>query len=176
MKKIIAIFQKETILRFTSPVEWLFFLILPLFFTFVLAGGTAGNMDTRTRLAVVDMTLPAPGAPGAVQLEVDRLQLEVVIRADALEVGDRVGGLIRRIPNNSAGPDVAALNQLVRQLKLKFPQQRDASVLAEADTAYDRIVKVMDAVRSAHSMDGTQLMRAELFPDIALGDAPVRPR
>lgn len=129
-----------------------------------------------TRLAVVDMTLPAPGAPGAVQLEVDRLQLEVVIRADALEVGDRVGGLIRRIPNNSAGPDVAALNQLVRQLKLKFPQQRDASVLAEADTAYDRIVKVMDAVRSAHSMDGTQLMRAELFPDIALGDAPVRPR
>ena len=42
MKKIIAIFQKETILRFTSPVEWLFFLILPLFFTFVLAGGTAG--------------------------------------------------------------------------------------------------------------------------------------
>ena len=54
MKKIIAIFQKETILRFTSPVEWLFFLILPLFFTFVLAGGTAGNMDTRTRLAVVD--------------------------------------------------------------------------------------------------------------------------
>lgn len=54
MKKILAIFQKETILRFTSPVEWLFFLILPLFFTFVLAGGTAGNMDTRTRLAVVD--------------------------------------------------------------------------------------------------------------------------
>ncbi|NMB68878.1 MAG: ABC transporter permease [Chloroflexi bacterium] len=54
MKKILAIFQKETILRFTSPIEWLFFLILPLFFTFVLAGGTAGNMDTRTRLAVVD--------------------------------------------------------------------------------------------------------------------------
>ena len=54
MKKIRAIFQKETILRFTSPIEWLFFLILPLFFTFVLAGGTAGNMDTRTRLAVVD--------------------------------------------------------------------------------------------------------------------------
>lgn len=54
MKKIFAIFQKETILRFTSPVEWLFFLILPLFFTFVLAGGTAGNVDTRTRLAVVD--------------------------------------------------------------------------------------------------------------------------
>ena len=54
MKKILAIFQKETILRFTSPVEWLFFLILPVFFTFVLAGGTAGNVDTRTRLAVVD--------------------------------------------------------------------------------------------------------------------------
>jgi len=62
MKKILAIFQKETILRFTSPVEWLFFLILPLFFTFVLAGGTAGNVDTRTRLAVVDQANSALSA------------------------------------------------------------------------------------------------------------------
>lgn len=62
MKKILAIFHKETILRFTSPAEWLFFLILPLFFTFVLAGGTAGNVDTRTRLAVVDQANSALSA------------------------------------------------------------------------------------------------------------------
>ncbi|MBI5272324.1 MAG: biopolymer transporter ExbD [Burkholderiales bacterium] len=129
-----------------------------------------------TRLAVMDMSLPAQNGPGAEQLQVDKLQLEVVIRPDALEVGDRIGGLIQRIPNTASGPDVAALNQLVRQIKLKFPEQRDASVLAEPDTSYDRLVKVMDAVRSAHSMDGTHLVRAELFPDIAIGDAPVRPR
>jgi len=129
-----------------------------------------------TRLAVVDMALPAQSGGAAEQLKVDHLQLEVVIRPDALEVGDRIGGLIQRIPNTSSGPDVAALNGLVRQIKLKFPEQRDASVLAEPDTSYDRLVQVMDAVRSAHSMNGTQVVRAELYPDIAIGDAPVRAR
>lgn len=127
-----------------------------------------------TRLAVLDMALPAQSTGAAEQLKVDHLQLEVVIRPDALEVGDRIGGLIQRIPNTASGPDVATLNELVRQIKLKFPEQRDASVLAEPDTAYDRLVKVMDAVRSAHAMNGTQVVRSELFPDIAIGDAPVR--
>lgn len=129
-----------------------------------------------TRLAVLDMALPAQSSGAAEQLKVDHLQLEVVIRPDALEVGDRIGGLIQRIPNTASGPDVKTLNDLVRQIKLKFPEQRDASVLAEPDTSYDRLVKVMDAVRSAHSMSGTQVVRSELFPDIAIGDAPVRTR
>jgi biopolymer transport protein ExbD len=130
-----------------------------------------------TRLAVVDLALPAQNAGGAAeQLKVDHLQLEVVARPDALEVGDRIGGLIQRIPNTGNTPDVATLNQLIRQIKLKFPEQRDASVLAEPDTSYDRLVKVMDAVRSAHEMSGTHVVRHELFPDIAIGDAPVRAR
>jgi biopolymer transport protein ExbD len=131
-----------------------------------------------TRLAVVDMALPAQNTGGAAeQLKVDHLQLEVVVRPDALEVGDRIGGLIQRIPHTTSGqPDVATLNQLIRQIKLKFPEQRDASVLAEPDTSYDRLIKVMDAVRSAHEMNGTTLVRHELFPDIAIGDAPVRKR
>ena len=39
------------------------------------------------------------------QLEADKpLKLEVVIRADAIEVGDRIGGLIQRIPNAAERP------------------------------------------------------------------------
>ena len=129
-----------------------------------------------TRLAVVDMALPAQSSGAVEQLKVDHLQLEIVVRPDALEVGDRIGGLIQRIPNTTSGPDVAALNTLIRQIKVKFPEQRDASVLAEFDTSYDRLIKVMDAVRSAHHMEGTQLVRNELFPEIAIGDAPVRAR
>ena len=30
MRKLIAIIFKDTLVRFTSPVEWLFFLILPV--------------------------------------------------------------------------------------------------------------------------------------------------
>lgn len=127
-----------------------------------------------TRLAVVDMSLPAQSTGAAEQLQVDNLKLEVVIRRDAIEVNDRIGGAIARfanLPDNS--PDVAALNAKIVELKVQFPNQRDASVLAEPDTPYDKIVHVMDAVRSTHQKQGHQIIRNELFPDIAIGDAPV---
>ena len=54
MKKFFAIFIKDTLIRFTSPVEWAFFLILPIFFTFLIGGGTVQNQDSRTFFYVVD--------------------------------------------------------------------------------------------------------------------------
>ncbi len=55
MKKIFAIAWKDAIIRFASSSELLFFIILPLVFTFLLAGGTpSGNADNRIRLVVVD--------------------------------------------------------------------------------------------------------------------------
>lgn len=54
MKKILAIFRKELLVRFSNKAEWLYFLILPIFFTFVIAGGTGSPQDTRIRLLVTD--------------------------------------------------------------------------------------------------------------------------
>lgn len=55
MKKIFAIAWKDALIRFASRSELLFFIILPLVFTFLLAGGTpSGNDDSRIRLVVVD--------------------------------------------------------------------------------------------------------------------------
>ncbi len=55
MRKILAIIRKDLILRFSSPAEWLFFLILPVVFTYMLAGGTfGGDGDIRRVLPVVD--------------------------------------------------------------------------------------------------------------------------
>jgi ABC-2 type transport system permease protein len=54
MKKIFAIAFKDTRARFTGFTEWLFFLILPIVFTLVLAGGTGASSDNRVRLVVVD--------------------------------------------------------------------------------------------------------------------------
>jgi ABC-2 type transport system permease protein len=54
MKKILAIIRKDIRLRFAGPSEWLFFLILPVAFTLILAGGTARAGDARIRLMVVD--------------------------------------------------------------------------------------------------------------------------
>jgi ABC-2 type transport system permease protein len=55
MKKIFAISWKDTLIRFASSSEWLFFIILPVVFTFLVAGGTpSGNEDPRIWLLVVD--------------------------------------------------------------------------------------------------------------------------
>ncbi len=127
-----------------------------------------------TRLTVIELSLPAKSSGAFEQVKADNLQLEVVVRAEALEVGDRIGGLIERIPATAKGPDVAALSRLVQQLKTRFPQQRSATVLAEPDTPYDTLVQVMDAMRSGRIAQDGKVVRAELFPNVSIGDAPLR--
>jgi biopolymer transport protein ExbD len=124
-----------------------------------------------TRLSVIDLTLPAQSS-GVEQLKAENLQLEVVIRPDALEVGDRIGGLIQRIPSTASGPDLAALSTLMQQIKTRFPDTTAATVLAQPDTPYDLLVQVMDGVRAVHTPEGAKMIVTELFTDISIGDAP----
>ena len=126
-----------------------------------------------TRLAVVDLTLPAQSA-GVEQLKVDNLLLEVVIRGNVLEVGDRNGGLIERIPATAEGPDLKTLSARMHELKLKFPDKNEATILAEPNTSYQVLVGVMDAVRAGKSARGTTtVVPIDLFPSISVGAAPV---
>ena len=122
-----------------------------------------------TRLAVLDMSLPAQATGALEKLSADKLNLEIVIRAD------RIGGLIQRIPMTSAGAqDVAQLATLMRVIKEKFPDKTDATVLAEPAVPYDTLVQVMDATRAARQVQGAKLVEVALFPDISIGDAPIR--
>jgi biopolymer transport protein ExbD len=127
-----------------------------------------------TRLSVIELSLPAKNIGALEQVKPNNLQLEVVVRPDALEVGDRVGGLIERIAARPEGPNVVALATLVQQLKNRFPEQRDATVLAEADTPYETLVQVIDAMRSGRAEQAGKMVRVELFPNVSIGDAPLR--
>ena len=126
-----------------------------------------------TRLAVIDLSLPAQTNDKIEKLTANNLQLEIVIRAEALEVGDRLGGLIERIPSTAAGPDVKTLAALIQAIKTKFPQHDDATVLAEPNTPYDTLVQVMDAVRAGHQVQGGKAVHVDYFPNISIGDAPI---
>ena len=126
-----------------------------------------------TRLSVIDLALPAQTSGQLEQLKAEDLKLEIVVRTDALEVGDRIGGLIQRIPSTATGPDVRALQTLMQQIKTKFPDKADATVLAEPNTSYDTLVRVMDVVRAGHLAQGDKLVKADLFPNISIGDAPL---
>jgi hypothetical protein len=53
-----------------------------------------------------------------------------------------------------------------------MPQKRDIVVLLQPDTDYQTLVFVMDRVRSYKAVQGLEVVDAELFPVISLGDTP----
>lgn len=127
-----------------------------------------------THLSVIDLTLPAQNSGALEQVKGNNLLLEVVVRSEALEVGDRNGGLIERIPATDKGPDIHALSTLIQGIKTRFPDKLEATVLAEPNTSYNTLVQVMDALRAGRMVKDGKVVRSELFPNISIGDAPIR--
>jgi biopolymer transport protein ExbD len=120
--------------------------------------------------SVLNLNIP-PAVSGAVDPG-KALQLEVVIRKESLEVSDRNGGVIQRIANRSGEYDFKGLNDVLKQVKARFPDKLDATILSEPDTPYQVLVKTMDATRTYAVVYPNNVAYGELFPDISIGDAP----
>jgi biopolymer transport protein ExbD len=145
-----------------------FINLIVVLIPFLLSTAVFSNM------AVVGLTLPAKSSNWEGLKEND-LKLEVVVRHDAIEVGDKIGGLFWTIPNTPAGPDLVTLNARMFDVKNKFKDTTAASVLPEPNISYDTVIHVMDAMRSGKSANGgTTVVDVDLFPAISIGDAPVR--
>jgi biopolymer transport protein ExbD len=127
-----------------------------------------------SRLAVLELNLPGSSSE-PVEPQEQAFQLEVIIRADKIEVGDRNQGLLGVYPNQDDGYDYEALSNKLSELKRRYPSKTDASILLEQDIEYDTLVQVMDRVRIAERVDEEEqsVKRYDLFPDISIGDAPV---
>jgi len=96
--------------------------------------------------------------------------LSVAIHPDTLTVADE-RGVIRNIPRLPDGHyDLATLARLMEQIKQQRPQETQITLLLEPGIPYNALVDVMDTVREQPSSDNNHSI--ELFPDIALGDAP----
>jgi biopolymer transport protein ExbD len=131
-----------------------------------------------SKLAVIDLTLPARSTASVEKLKTDDLKLEITLRPDAIEVGDRIGGLFKRFPNTAAGYDLAGVNAYLFEVKNRFPDKLDASILAEPNTPYDALVQLMDVVRSGRTTPpgDPKPVRVDLFPNLSVGDAPMAKR
>ncbi|MBK6675212.1 MAG: hypothetical protein IPG49_17845 [Proteobacteria bacterium] len=57
-------------------------------------------------------------------------------------------------------------------MKGKYPDKTEATLLLEKDIPYESLVQVMDTIRILEQRQGLQLVQAELFPDVSIGDAP----
>jgi len=118
------------------------------------------------------LSLKIPGSIENAPNPSEALALEVIIREHALEVGDRNAGLIRRIDNRADGYDFKGLNTLLKQIKARFPDKTEATILSEADIPYDVLIKTMDATRNYVIVTPDNVSYGELFPDLSIGDAP----
>lgn len=153
MKKIFAIAWKDAILRFSSSSELLFFVILPVVFTFLLAGGTPnGDQDPRIRLLVVDEA----NTPISQQIteELERstaVRPEVTDRAEAQkQFDDRRASTVFIIP---AGVDAESLQSGAAEVELlKQPNNINATVVERAVlTAIRRVSSAISAAQNAVS-------------------------
>ncbi|MDH3615449.1 MAG: biopolymer transporter ExbD [Gammaproteobacteria bacterium] len=125
-----------------------------------------------SRLAILELNLPGSSSE-PVDPQEQAFQLEVIVREDKIEVGDRNQGLLGVYPNSEDGYDYGALRTKLSELKERYPDKSDAAILLEQDIAYDTLVQVMDTVRVAERIEDESVLRSDLFPDISIGDAPV---
>lgn len=126
-----------------------------------------------SRTTILELHLPERSSAEAPP---DNLpNIEVVVRRGNIEAGDRDNGPMQTLVNRNQGYDLQGLSELLQQLKVRYPQHRAVTLLVEPDISYDQLVQVMDAVRMTHAPIDTSATRAELFPDISIGDAPAAP-
>jgi biopolymer transport protein ExbD len=123
-----------------------------------------------SKMNILELNLPVDGGSQPQLPAV--LELEVIVRGDAIEVADRNTGLLQRLPNRVDGVDYTGLSNYLRRVKIRFPEKKDATVLLEEDTPYDTMVRTMDTMKSFDTELDGQPVRGELFPQIAVGDAP----
>ena len=126
-----------------------------------------------SRLAILELNLPSSSTEPADPQEELTFQLEVIVREDKIEVGDRNIGALGVYPNGDAGYDFDALSAKLTEIKGQYPDKTDASILLEPDIAYDTLVQVMDRVRVQVEVNEDSIDRSDLFPDISIGDAPI---
>jgi len=144
-----------------------------------------------SQITVLNLKLPEGGAGGPSDLANE--EVELVIRADHMEVNFPRGTLLKTIPNktivNTTAPNTAVpnteqqvpdfdlLNLTMQDLKKllteKNIEKKAITILSEAETPYQTLIAAVDASRSYKTVVAAAAVDAELFPEVTFGDAPV---
>ena len=125
-----------------------------------------------TNISVLDLKLPGMSSADKQSNKKPEFQLQVTVRKNSIDVSDTKGGLIKHIPVTQSGYNYVLLNQTLKLIKFKFPEKTSITILSEPYVSYDVIVQLMDTVREFKTLQEGEVVIAELFPDISIGDAP----
>ena len=167
--------HKEAELDITSFMNLMIILVPVLLLSMVFAHTT-----------VLDLNLPDLATESQSADEDDKPKvLEVIVRQDSLAVNYPAGVQIKDLPlkqitlengDTQLGHDFELLTLVLQEVKRRLSdegiEKRDISLLSEPNTDYQTIVSAMDAIRSYKTVVVADVVDAELFPDVSLGDAP----
>jgi len=132
MKKIFAIAIKDTLVRFASPSEWIFFLLLPVIFTVILGNATGGVADSRVRLPIVDEAHTTLSEQLIAELQ-DSSAVHVELQDRSTAVNDfnnRRNSAVLILP---AGADLQNGSQMTTTIQLmQQPNNLDALIASQA--------------------------------------------
>lgn len=156
----------EADLDVTSFMNLMIILVPVLLISMVLA-----------RTTVLDLKLPDMADSSTPQEEEPPQQLEVVIRANYIDVNYPAGVRLKRVAKTAEGAHDYSLLALIlqevkRNLEDKGIKKKDIYILSEKNTEYQTLVTTMDTARSFKAVVAAAMVDAELFPEISLGDAP----
>ncbi len=129
-------------------------------------------MAVFSRITIHELNVPDEAAADSTAQE-EALQLEVALHADRLVLSERSGGHLVSLPRIDKGHDLDRLRAWLIDVKSRHPEVDHATILVAANVRYEDLVQVMDQVRLDSAGEQPPAQSRMLFPDIALGDAPL---
>ena len=124
-----------------------------------------------SRMTILELNLPLKDSR-VLPPEKVTLQLELVIRPETFEIRDSNLGTIKLLPRDPAQQDWKTFTETLVEIKRRFPDEQNITLLLDRRVMYKTLIQVMDRVTSAEIVNVTELETVELFPNVSIGDAP----
>ena len=127
------------------------------------------------QVTILQLNLPSSEeAPPPEPDEEIKPVFEILIYQDRYEVAERKSGSVLSVVelDDEGRHDRDALRTFLGQIKEKYPEISDITLLCEDDTDYELLIYTMDAARYRIEMINGMPIKKALFPDIGIGSAP----
>lgn len=135
-----------------------------------------------SHIAVLEIRLPESVEQALQDVPLDKQQVELEILPSQLNLYFPAGQLVRSYPqdvidvtagNDDVDPLVADLKAIKQRLLNLGVDKKDIVLMPSPNIEYQTIIAMMDRVRSFSAVVVTDVVEAELFPDISFADAVV---
>ena len=123
-----------------------------------------------TEMTILELNLPKPGKADN-QQDAIKLQLQMVLRENSFDLQDANLGLKKQFERKEGEINWVEFDKLLLELKQRFPDEQNITLLIEPSVNYKFLIKAMDHVRSSDLVNGLSVVSVPLFPNISIGDA-----